>query len=53
MIRFLCDYLAGDLYYKVHRHRHNLDRSRTQMKMVQSIIEQEQAMDEIVRNVFQ
>ncbi len=41
MIRFLTDYLAGDVYYKVHREGHNLDRTRTQMKLVQSILEQE------------
>ena len=52
-IRFLTDYLAGDVYYKIHREGHNLDRSRTQMKLVQSIAEQEKAMNEIVERVFQ
>ena len=51
-IRFLADYLAGDVYYKVRREEHNLDRSRTQMKLVQSIIEQEEAMNEVVESVF-
>jgi len=52
-IRFLTDYLAGDVYYKVHRDRHNLDRSRTQMKLVESIVEQQDAMNELVEQVFQ
>jgi hypothetical protein len=52
-IRFLTDYLAGDIYYKVHRDRHNLDRSRTQMKLVESIVEQQDAMNELVEQVFQ
>ncbi len=52
-IRFLTDYLAGDVYYKVHREGHNLDRSRTQMKLVQSIIKQEGAMNGIVERIFQ
>jgi len=52
MIRFLADYLAGDIYYKVHREKHNLDRCRTQMKLVQSITEQQEAMNEVVENVF-
>ncbi len=52
MIRFLADYLAGDIYYKVRREEHNLDRSRTQMKLVQSIIEQQEAMNEVVERVF-
>lgn len=52
LIRFLTDYLAGDVYYKVHRAGHNLDRSRTQMKLVQSIIEQEEPMNGLVENAF-
>jgi len=52
MIRFLADYLAGDIYYKVRREGHNLDRSRTQMKLVQSIVEQQEAMNEVVERVF-
>ncbi len=48
MIRFLTDYLAGDVYYKVHREGHNLDRTRTQMKLVQSILEQEEDMNHLV-----
>lgn len=40
-IRFLTDYLAGDVYFKVHRPHHNLDRCRTQFKLVESIEAQE------------
>jgi hypothetical protein len=36
-IRFLTDYLQGDIYFKTHRDDHNLDRCRTQMEMVRSI----------------
>jgi hypothetical protein len=52
-IRFLTDYLAGDVYYKIHREGHNLDRSRTQMKLLQSIIKQQDAMSEVTERVFQ
>jgi len=52
-IRFLTDYLAGDIYYKVDRHGHNLDRTRAQMKLVQSITEHEEAMSDVVERVFQ
>jgi hypothetical protein len=52
MIRFLADHLAGDIYYKIHRDGHNLDRCRTQMKMVRSIIAQEEAMNALVDSVF-
>lgn len=53
MIRFLTDYLAGDVYYKVHREGHNLDRTRTQRKLVQSMIEQEESMNRLVERAFQ
>ncbi len=36
-IRFLTDYLDGDHYFAIHREGHNLDRCRTQLKMVQDM----------------
>jgi hypothetical protein len=36
-IRFLTDHLEGDVYFKVHREGHNLDRCRTQLRLVESI----------------
>ena len=33
-IRFLGDFLTGDHYFKIHRTNHNLDRARTQFKLV-------------------
>ncbi len=50
-IRFLTDYLVGDLYFKVHRDGHNLDRARTQFKLVESIMEQEEAMARFVASL--
>ncbi|OHE76163.1 MAG: mucin desulfatase [Verrucomicrobia bacterium GWF2_62_7] len=50
-IRFLADYLAGDTYFRVHRPHHNLDRCRTQFKLVQSIAEQEEAMQKLVDGI--
>ena len=43
-IRFLTDYLEGDVYFKIRRPEHNLDRCRTQLKLVASIEEQYDAM---------
>jgi aminoglycoside phosphotransferase (APT) family kinase protein len=40
-LRFLTDFLAGDVYFKVHRENHNLDRCRTQFKLVESLEQQE------------
>ena len=36
-LRFLTDYLNGDVYYRTHRPDHNLDRCRTQFKLVSDI----------------
>ncbi|MGL4344868.1 MAG: phosphotransferase [Cellulosilyticaceae bacterium] len=36
-MRFLTDYLEGDHYFKIHRPQHNLDRARTQFKLVADI----------------
>lgn len=33
-MRFLTDHLNGDTYFKIHRYGHNLDRTRTQLKLV-------------------
>lgn len=33
-IRFLTDFLEGDVYFRIHREHHNLDRARTQFKLV-------------------
>lgn len=50
-IRFLTDFLAGDVYFKVHREGHNLDRCRTQFKLVESIEQQEAAMNKLVETI--
>jgi Ser/Thr protein kinase RdoA (MazF antagonist) len=43
-LRFLTDFLSGDTYFRIHRPGHNLDRCRTQFKLVESIEKQEAAM---------
>jgi Ser/Thr protein kinase RdoA (MazF antagonist) len=50
-IRFLADYLAGDTYYKVQRPGQNLDRCRTQFKLLESIEQHEQAMAHLLRTL--
>src|SRR5205823_9802161 len=47
-IRFLTDFLGGDTYFRIHRPGHNLDRCRTQFKLVESIERQEKAMQKYV-----
>ena len=48
-IRFLTDFLQGDVYFKTQRERQNLDRCRSQFKMVKSIERQTDAMRQIVK----
>lgn len=48
-IRFLTDYLEGDHYFKIHREGHNLDRSRTQFKLVKDMEEKLSEMKAIVQ----
>ena len=48
-IRFLADFLAGDTYYKVSRPEQNLDRCRTQFKLLSSIEQQEDDMTGLLR----
>ncbi len=47
-VRFLTDYLQGDVYFKTHRPGQNLDRCRTQFALVQSILDQEQDLQGFV-----
>jgi aminoglycoside phosphotransferase (APT) family kinase protein len=50
-IRFLADYLESDKYFKVDREGHNLDRCRTQFKLVESIEQQEEQMNRLVESI--
>lgn len=47
-IRFLTDYLEGDTYFKIHREGHNLDRCRTQFKLVADIEKKTEEMHKII-----
>ena len=48
-MRFLTDYLQGDTYFKVHREGHNLDRCRTQFKLVQDMETKWTTMESIIK----
>jgi hypothetical protein len=50
-LRFLTDHLLGDQYFKVQHPGHNLDRARTQFKLMQSIEEQEVEMAALVQRI--
>ena len=48
-MRFLTDYLDGDHYFRIHYPEQNLDRCRTQFKLVRDMEEQFDAMHAVVR----
>ena len=48
-IRFLTDYLNGDVYYKIHRPGQNLDRARTQISMLMDMEKKFDQMCSLVR----
>lgn len=50
-MRFLADYLEGDVYFKIHREGHNLDRCRTQLALVADMETKWEEMNEIVKRV--
>jgi len=50
-LRFLADFLQGDTYFKTKRPGHNLDRCRTQFKLVESIEAQESDMQRLVDSI--
>ena len=47
-IRFLTDYLDGDNYFRIHYPEQNLDRCRTQFKLVKDMEEQFDAMAAVI-----
>lgn len=50
-LRFLTDYLLGDVYFKTHDAEQNLDRCRMQFKLVRSMERQADGMEDVVREV--
>ena len=51
-IRFLTDHLEGDVYFKTKRPDHNLDRCRTQFRLVEEIDANLPAMEKFVGKVW-
>ena len=52
-VRFLMDYLAGDHYFGIHYPEHNLDRCRTQFKLVADMEAKMDEMNAIVREEYE
>ncbi len=51
-VRFLTDYLNGDVYYKIHSVDHNLQRTRAQMQLFKKLELNREQLSEIVSTVW-
>ncbi len=51
VLRFLMDYIDGDLYYKINAPDHNLVRTWAQYKLLQSMEEQYEEMKKIIKSI--
>jgi hypothetical protein len=50
-VRYLTDFLNGDIYFRTARPQHNLDRARVQLRLLASMQVQEGEMHRVVRTV--
>lgn len=50
-LRFLTDHLEGDVYFRIHRENHNLDRARNQFALVADMEKKLGEMKKIVREL--
>lgn len=50
-MRFLTDYINGDVYFKTDYPTHNLDRARNQFKLVSDMDGKMDKMEEIIKNI--
>ena len=51
-IRFLMDHINGDIYYNIYYPGQNLDRARTQLKLVQDMEEKLPQIKRILREIY-
>ena len=50
-VRFLTDYLNGDTYFAISRPEQNLDRARTQLRLVEDMERKWDAMQAVIANI--
>jgi Ser/Thr protein kinase RdoA (MazF antagonist) len=51
-MRFLGDHINGDVYFKIHREDHNLDRARTQFKLVSDMEKNIDNMKAVINKIL-
>ncbi len=52
-VRFITDYLDGDVYFRIYYPGQNYFRARCQLKLAKDMIDKKDLMDEIVNNIIQ
>lgn len=52
-VRFLTDYLEGDVYYKIHSPEHNLQRTRAQMQLFKMLELNRKQLSDIINGEWQ
>ena len=52
-VRFLTDYLMGDKYFSIDREKHNLDRCRTQFRLIWDMEQHWDQMEQIVQEEYE
>jgi Ser/Thr protein kinase RdoA (MazF antagonist) len=53
VVRFLTDYLNGDIYYKIHSPWHNLQRTQAQLQLVKKLEEAKETLNNIILKTWQ
>ena len=52
-VRFLTDHLSGDVYFRIQREAQNLDRARTQLRRVELMDANRDAIRKIIESAQQ
>ena len=51
-LRFLTDHLEGDVYFRIHRENHNLDRARNQLALAKDIEAKLPELEKLTREIL-
>ncbi|WP_428329212.1 phosphotransferase enzyme family protein [Mucilaginibacter sp.] len=51
-VRFLTDYLEGDIYYKIYSPQHNLQRARAQFQLLKKLEEAKTTLNDIIISTY-
>lgn len=51
-IRFLMDYINGDIYYNIYYPEQNLDRARTQLKLLEDMVHKLPQIKKILQSIY-